>query len=229
MKSLIQTPTNQLKNSVEFYTKLNFVITHKENKTYATSKGATIEINEERFARAGVKLYKNDWSNDIETLKSETSVVKINGGHLLAAPSGCWVYLMNGDGPTINDQAANNDAVLGNYAGVSLESISMEHSISFWKYFGFEKTMGGLEHGWIALSDEEGFGISIMKPNVCKHLFFTPSLTYFNGGKNLPVIQKIRNLNIPITEEITIFNDEGEVDNVIIRDPGGLGFFVFND
>jgi hypothetical protein len=43
------------------------------------------------------------------------------------------------------------------------------------------------------------------------------------------VIQKIRDLNIPITEEITAFNTECIVDNVIIRDPEGFGFFVFND
>lgn len=46
---------------------------------------------------------------------------------------------------------------------------------------------------------------------------------------NLAIIQKIRDLQIPITEEITHFNKEGIVDNIIIRDPGGLGFFIFND
>ena len=54
-------------------------------------------------------------------------------------------------------------------------------------------------------------------------------MTYFNGGNNLAVIQDIREAGIPITEEITQFNDRGEVDNVIIRDPGGYGFFIFND
>jgi hypothetical protein len=69
-----------------------------------------------------------------------------------------------------------------------------------------------------------------MKPFSCPHLFFNPSLTFFNGKENNPkVIQKIRDLNIPITQEITAFNEEGLVDNIIIRDPGGLGFFVFND
>ena len=29
--------------------------------------------------------------------------------------------------------------------------------------------------------------------------------------------------------KITQFNKEGIVDNVIIRDPGGYGFFIFND
>ena len=68
-----------------------------------------------------------------------------------------------------------------------------------------------------------------MKTGSCPHLFFNPSLTYFNGAKNLSIIQQIKTLQIPITEEITHFNKEGIVDNIIIRDPGGLGFFLFSD
>ena len=58
---------------------------------------------------------------------------------------------------------------------------------------------------------------------------YNPSLTYFNGGKNLPVNAAIREAGIPITEEITHFNEDGIVDNVILRDPGGYGFYIFND
>jgi hypothetical protein len=63
-----------------------------------------------------------------------------------------------------------------------------------------------------------------MKPFSCPYLFYNPSLTFFNGKENNPkVIQKVRDL----TEEITAFNTEGIVNNVIIRDPGGFGLFVF--
>ena len=68
-----------------------------------------------------------------------------------------------------------------------------------------------------------------MAANSCPHLFFNPSLTYFNSGRNPEVIAGIRAAGIPISEEITIFNKEGRVDNIIIRDPGGYGFFLFND
>jgi len=71
--------------------------------------------------------------------------------------------------------------------------------------------------------------VSFMQPNSCPHLFFNPSMTYFNGKNNLPIIAKIREAGIPITEEITHFNQEGIVDNIIIRDPGGYGFFIFSD
>lgn len=43
------------------------------------------------------------------------------------------------------------------------------------------------------------------------------------------MIEAVRKAGIPITEEITHFNSEGIVDNIIIRDPGGYGFYVFND
>lgn len=76
---------------------------------------------------------------------------------------------------------------------------------------------------------DDGFVISLMKPFSCPHLFFNPSMTYFNGKDNLAVIRKIREAGIPITQEITAFNTEGIADNVILRDPGGYGFFVFND
>jgi len=71
--------------------------------------------------------------------------------------------------------------------------------------------------------------VSFMQPNSCPHLFFNPSMTYFNGKNNLPIIAKIREAGILITEEITHFNQEGIVDNIIIRDPGGYGFFIFSD
>ena len=45
----------------------------------------------------------------------------------------------------------------------------------------------------------------------------------------MEVIGKVRELGIPIAEEITHFNKEGLVDNIIIRDPGGYGFFIFSD
>ncbi len=89
--------------------------------------------------------------------------------------------------------------------------------------------MGSIAQGWVAFENGTSVGISIMKPMVCPHLFFNPGLTFFNGGKNLPIIQKIKTVGIPIAEEITVFNKEGIVDNVILCDPGGLGFFIFND
>jgi hypothetical protein len=95
---------------------------------------------------------------------------------------------------------------------------------------GFDKTYGNGEQGWLSLQNENGFSISLIALFSCPHLFYNPSLSYFNGKEGKPkVILQIRDLKIPITEEITAFNNNGIVHNIIIRDPGGLGFFVFND
>jgi hypothetical protein len=89
---------------------------------------------------------------------------------------------------------------------------------------GFSKTIGEIEQGWVGYANEDG-----MKANICPYLFFNPSATYFNGPNNLKIIEQIRDINIPITEEIMGFNKKGIVDNIIIRDSGRLGFFLFSD
>ena len=71
--------------------------------------------------------------------------------------------------------------------------------------------------------------MSIMAYQVCPHQFITPSISFLNAGQNISIINAIRALNIPILEEISVFNEKGLVDNIIIQDPGGFGFFVFND
>lgn len=229
MQSFIHTPTNDLKGSLEFYQKLEFSVVTDEKHKLVTDGKVLIEINPDRYARAGIKLYKKDWSKEIAALDVLTAVHKTKDGYLMSDPSNVWIYLVEGESK-INYQSVDESfSVLGNYAGLSLESIDMVRSVAIWKALGFVAS-GTPEQGWVACKNEDGLMVSIMKPLMCPHLFFNPSLTYFNGKANNPkVIANIRKLKIPITEEITHFNDRGEVDNVIIRDPGGYGFFIFND
>lgn len=229
MNTIIQTPTNQLQNSLDYYSKLGFSKIQLQNNTYVTDGKAIIEINPNRFARAGVKLYRNSWEQIAIKLQEITSVIKTDNGYILSDPSNCWIYLMEEASPVDTDLPEVSPSVLGNFAGVSLESVSIELSVQIWKLLGFSVSMGTIEQGWICLINDDGLTISIMKANSCPHLFFNPSLTYFNGKNNIEIIEKIRALHIPITEEITHFNKEGIVDNIIIRDPGGLGCFLFSD
>jgi len=228
MKSIIQTPTNNLATSHAFYTKLGFK-TIQEKPLLVSDGKVIIEINDNRFARAGIKLFSANWEHIVNELKKITTVITIENGYLLSDTSGTWIYLIENDNATDHDLSQIPASTLGSYGGVSLETIGIEKSIELYTQLGFKKTMGSLEQGWIAFANEEGFGISLMKPNACPHLFFNPSVSYFNGKENLAIIEKIRKLEIPITEEITHFNKEGIVDNIIIRDPGGLGFFLFSD
>ena len=228
MKAIIQTPTPNLKDSIEFYQKLNFKMISDEPFFMSDGK-AVIQINKENTARAGVKLYQSDWTKEVEQLKELTKVIEIENGYLFSDTSGVWFYLLKEETLPNFDISSVEASTLGNYMGVSIETIDIEKSIQIFDVLGFKPAMGSLEQGWIVLMHSDGFGLSFMKPLSCPHLFFNPSLTYFNGKNNLGIIEEIRKANVPIAEEITVFNKEGIVDNVILRDNGGLGFFVFSD
>jgi len=230
MKAIIQTPTRNLKESLEFYEQLNFKVISKANPTVVTDGKAIIEINPDRHARAGLKLFRADWSDLVKTLPVTVPVVTLDNGYLISDVSGMWIYLLNGDFlPKSSIVKDISSSTLGNYAGLSIETVGFNQSIELFSKLGFKSTGGGFEQGWQSLKNEEDIVISIMKPMVCPHLFFNPSLTYFNGENNMGIINTVRQLNIPIVEEITYFNENGDVDNIIIKDPGGLGVFLFSD
>ena len=229
MTTIIQTPTPNLSASKGFYDQLNFKVLSEDQPTLVSDGKIIIEINPTPTARAGIKMYNSSWKSIVRKIESLTAVTKTDEGYLLGDATGTWIYLIETNNIPNYDLTGIESSTLGNCAGLSLETTHIQLSINIWEALGFKKTMGGLEQGWIAFENEAGFGVSLMKPNSCPHLFFNPSLTYFNGKDNLAIIEKIRQANVPITEEITVFNKEGIVDNVIIRDPGGLGFFIFSD
>lgn len=228
-RHIIHTPTGNLKESLSFYTKLGFRVIRSDQPPLVTDGRAVIEINPAPYARAGVKCYKSSWKPEVEELKKETKVTSHERGFLFGDPTGTWFYLMEEE-PELPAQTSTGDTgLLGTYAGLSLETTDMTRSAAILRILGFREGDGSEEQGWIAFVSDDGFVISLMKPLSCPHLFFNPSMTYFNGENNLEVIRNIRQADIPITQEITAFNKEGIVDNVIIRDPGGYGFFIFND
>ena len=227
--AIVQTCTGNLEASKDYYQRLGFILLSEEKPTLFTDGKFLLEINPENTARTGLKLYRKDWANIIESLTKITTIVPFEGGHLVSDPNGVKVYLMDGEMDGAYKLEGESSAIPGNFAGLSIEAVDVAKTIDFWQVLGYKKTMGGIEQGWIAFENGSAVGISIMKPMMCPHLFFNPGLTFFNGGKNLPIIEKIRTAGIPIAEEITVFNEEGIVDNVILCDAGGLGFFVFND
>jgi len=225
MQASIQTPTNQLSNSQEFYQKLGYTLLSKEKHIYSDGK-VLIVVNQDRLARVGINFYQSNWTVFKKNLPASITITDSQDTLIVSDPNGVLVYLNQGTLPTPSDTPP---AIPGIFAGISIETIDINKTIAFWKLFGYEVAQGSIDQDWITLSNETGLDISCMKLGTCPHLFFNPSLTYFNGGNNLPVIQRIRATGIPIIEEITHFNKEGIVDNIIIRDPGGLGFFIFND
>lgn len=229
MKAIIHTPTNKIENSYSFYEKLGFKVISKEKPVLVTDGKAIIEVNPDRFAREGIKLFKTSWAQEVPKLKELTVLIKLPNGFLFFDPSGIAIYLIESD---FNFKLSSSDSsysALGNFAGLTLETADISRSFMIYEILGFTKNMGAVEKGFVGLIGGDDFNIVLMSPLQSPHLFHNPSLTYFNGKKNIAIIKKIRELNIPITEEISTFNKEGIVDNIIIRDPGGYGFFIFSD
>ena len=228
MTAFIHTPTPDLAKSKDFFQQFNFQELSTEKGTYFSDGRCIIEINEDRFARPGVKLYQDSW----EEMKGKEvlgNIQSIEGGYLLSDPNGVRIYLMEGESPVSTDISEYPLSTLGNYMGISLEAVAFEATQRYWEALDFKLHMGTPEQGWIVLMHASGMGISLMKAQTCPHMFINPSLTYFNGKNNPAIIDKIRETSIQIYEEVTAFNEKGEVDNVILREPGGYGFFIFSD
>lgn len=227
--TIIHTPTNLLENSLDFYQRLKFKVIPSSTSNFVTDGKAIIEINPSHSTRAGLKCFKANWDTEIKELEKQTAIIPIENGQLLSSPNNVKVYLMNGNAEIDFEPAESSFGLPGNFMGLSLETTDMSRSNDFWQILGYQKTYGDPEQGWMSFSNGSSIGVSLMKTLSCPHLFFNPSMTYFNGKNNLEVIKNIREAGIPITQEISHFNKEGIVDNIIIRDPGGYGFFLFSD
>lgn len=229
MLVIAHTPTNKLGNSIDFYEKLGFIKVDAGDSIIYTDGKSIIEINPARSARAGIKIFKPSWTAELEQVRKLAPVHDIPHGYLLSDASNVWIYLVEGEPSWKAATEERSFSVLGNYQGLSLETTDMKRSADIYKALGFTVTFGDESKPFMALALGD-FTVNLMKPNICPHMFFNPSFTYFNGKEGNPkVIAKVRELGIPIAEEVTAFNKEGIVDNIIIRDPGGYGFFLFND
>lgn len=224
---LVHTPAPNLAVSENFYSRLGFSKL-EANSNIWQSDACLVELNPDKYARAGLKLFGSNWSATIKKIKRLASVYPIAGGHLCFSPSGTAVYLIESSTSPAYP-LSKKPSLLGKYAGLSLESAKLEASTQFWEALGFKMKYGSPDQGWLSFVHSESLGVSIMKPLTCPHLFFNPSLTYFNGKENLAIIERIRATGLPIAQEVTAFNTENIVDNIILRDPGGYGFFIFND
>ncbi|MEZ4738696.1 MAG: hypothetical protein R2818_04905 [Flavobacteriales bacterium] len=228
MNAHIITPASDPANCTDFYERCGFSIVNDASPALVTDGQVLIEVDPDRFARAGLKCF-NVPASVIDALQKIARLHPVEGGHIVGDPNGVRVYLMTGPGPML-EFSGKPQSILGNFAGMGIETMNMERSLAFWTTLGYTISMGKAGDAWLMLAADGCPSLSLMAPLMCPHLFFNPSLTYFNGKEGNPkVIAAVRKAGIPITEEITHFNKDGMVDNIIIRDPGGLGFFLFND
>ncbi|MEM8711247.1 MAG: hypothetical protein AAGG01_09865 [Planctomycetota bacterium] len=233
MRTAFRTPTPSLESSLDFYRRAGFErIDDRGSETFAavTDGGVVVEIDADRFTRSSVVVYAENAAELAATAGEHARVHERGDGYLTADPSGAFVWLKAAMPDHMSAVAGSEPAArLGKFAGVSIEAVDPGATLAFWERLGFALEAGGLDQGWAQLGCEGAFGVSVMGAFACPHLFFNPGLTYFNSGKNPEIIAGLREAGVPLTEEITQFSKTGDVDNVIVRDPGGTGFFVFND
>ena len=227
MQLLYITPTPDMDQSKNYFSKLNFELYEKEAICYAYDQQLCIAITDDRKQRSGLCLIKNSWIKELDDLRIFAKVHSVGKAHYLTTPSGTWIQLR--EGQEIVLPSSQKKSLLGNFAGLSLETMDMALSARIFACLGFEHSMGEIDKGWMSYTDQFDNTISLMSPFACPHLFLNPSLTFFNGTENTRVIQSVRDASLPILEEITAFNKDGVVDNIILCEPGGYGFFVFND
>ncbi len=229
MHITLQTPTPDIAKSRSFYDKLGFSLIDDDGTVKFFDGKTLIEINSDRFARIGLRVYSQDVENLVEKLRGTFNISETDKSYQLSLPGGLNIYLLKDQtAPEINTQNAIT-TMLGNGHGLSIETGETSIVYNALLILGFKITHGKAEDPWFVMEGASGFGVSLMKPNNCPHMFYGPSLNYFNGSENLKQIERIRNSGISISEEITIFNDKGVVDNIVLQDPGGLGFFIFSD
>lgn len=229
---IIHTGVSDTAVSRKFYSRLGFSEVKSGKEIYFMDDQMIVWLNTERFARPGICLYGLKAKKLVSELKPEFQAQEFDRFFVISAPGGCAVYLMKEKYPdNLEDEfkKQNQRSALGNFAGLTLETAEMKRGQSLFETLGFKLTSGTSESPWFTMENESGFAVSAMAYGNCPHLFYRPSLSFFNAGNNLENIQNIRSAEVEIAEEISIFNKEGIVDNIILRDPAGLGFFVFND
>jgi hypothetical protein len=94
IKTILQTPTGKLKESLAFYQKLHFTSISNENPQLFSDGKVLIEVNDESHARAGLKLFKASWKAEIQELKKHVHVSLNGNEYLFADRSGLWIYLI---------------------------------------------------------------------------------------------------------------------------------------
>lgn len=224
MSFAIRTPTPDLETSLTYYRRLGFTRLETESSGAWLSDGAVnIWIDPARHARTALVLFVDDPAAVAAGCSGPT--LAMGDDVLCGDPNGVKVLLRRGSAPTPQGEPA----LTGRFAGLSIEAVDPAATVAFWQSLGFTVAAGGADQGWTQLARDGSCGISVMGMNMCPHLFPNPGLTYFNSGGNPALIARMRDVGVPLAEEITAFNDAGDVDNVILVDPGGTGFFVFND
>ena len=82
MQCIIQTPTPNLNESLSFYRKLGFQTLQVKPFPLLTDGTVVIRINDDNFARAGIRLKKRSWKEELLALAEHGKLFKTETSHL---------------------------------------------------------------------------------------------------------------------------------------------------
>src|SRR5688572_7040486 len=143
MQGIVTTPTNKLENSIDFYEKLGFKKVEAGEQHLYTDGKVIMEIDPERYARAGMKLYNSSWASEVEVVSSLAVVNKLkNGGYLLSDASGVWIYLVESEPAFEVETAEASFSALGNFSGLTFETTDLKRSADIYRALGFSAVFG---------------------------------------------------------------------------------------
>ena len=209
----VQTPTPDLAKSRHFYEALGFKEIEGSPNFFWDGR-VCIEVNPHPHARTGIKVSANFLADECSI---KFPAVDPNGVKLYSDTEPDRKL------PTMGEPFGK----LGRHAVLSVESHDVSGTVAWWEAKGFTAKVRNYGAPYFELGG--GLELELMKQGCCGHFSPSPGLTYFNSGENAKVIAEIRKAEIPITQELTMFSDDGSLKDVIIYDPGLTGFFVFND
>ena len=222
-------PSPDLAITRAYFERLQFVVQAADQALWVGVGTWQFYVEAKANVRAGWRFYTDDAAREMERLQAYCSFKPSGNEWLGTDGNGIWIRLSEEEFPQPPIRQTEGKNLCGRFVGISQEVADLSKASELYQQLGFAVQAGSAESGWVSLLHANGTALSLMPYGVCPHLFFNPSLTFFNGGGNLPIIEQLRLAGVPIAQEITHFNQEGLVDNVILCDPSGLGIFVFND
>lgn len=230
MKMITVTPAVDISLSIEFYEKAGFLKIDADDAVVFADSNNYMVLDNSASTRPALKFFEIDLAKWKSKNPSSPFIIQSNEALRTIDPSGVHIILTTDKAPTWLKGSSDHKSIFGNFAGISIEAVAFKKTVLFYESIGYKITNGKVENNsYVVLEKEAAVSISIMAYGSCPHQFYNPSLTYFNSGQNAPIIQKVKENGLRIAEEITVFNKEGIVDNIIVRGPGDWGFFIFND
>lgn len=196
-------------------------------------KASSFILNTARDARHGLRCFVDDIEMARRDWQEITVLYDSDGGFFCTDPNGVYLFFQSrtDSAQILNKTDANEHCLCGVNYGLGIESGRFDTSLAFYTHLGYKSDKPANEKtAYITLTHDAGPPITLFKPNTCPHAFYNPSFTFFNGKEgNKKVIEDLTTAQVTIRQGISWFNPDGEVDNIIISDPGGFHSFIFND